>query len=372
MSALPSRLLGSLDGIPLYREQQDAGPDDNTATAQTVERMCRHIAGAVAHDPATQASAADALQRFGNVALSPLRRRAWSVWWYVKHRMKFVQDEKLLGSMLGEPPQRELMISPAILLRMKEPQGDCDDFTMLVCALLKCLNVPFEIVTIAADPTAPERWSHVYAVALVEDGQRIPIDASHGKFPGWEVPLEHILRYQAWDEIGEPIEGRAPAVRSQLNGYVPRGLGARRMFRRLAGGLRRGLGDDDGSDGSGGTDITGGAIDAWLNSLGSSDSFASTDAAATAEMNNFWNSMLGGSSNAAGSNLLGSEVSTVTQTLSQLIAPQATVTGPGGLNVSGPAGTVASIFGSGALSSSSSTLILLLIAGVVVFMVARK
>jgi hypothetical protein len=352
MSALPSRLLGSLDGIPLYREQQDAGPDDNTATAQTVERMCRHIAGAVAHDPATQASAADALQRFGNVALSPLRRRAWSVWWYVKHRMKFVQDEKLLGSMLGEPPQRELMISPAILLRMKEPQGDCDDFTMLVCALLKCLNVPFEIVTIAADPTAPERWSHVYAVALVEDGQRIPIDASHGKFPGWEVPLEHILRYQAWDEIGEPIEGRAPAVRSQLNGYVPRGLGARRMFRRLAGGLRRGLGDDDGSDGSDGTDIT--------------------DAAATAEMNNFWNSMLGGSSNAAGSNLLGSEVSTVTQTLSQLIAPQATVTGPGGLNVSGPAGTVASIFGSGALSSSSSTLILLLIAGVVVFMVARK
>jgi hypothetical protein len=343
MSALPSRLLGSLDGIPLYREQQDAGPDDNTATAQTVERMCRHIAGAVAHDPATQASAADALQRFGNVALSPLRRRAWSVWWYVKHRMKFVQDEKLLGSMLGEPPQRELMISPAILLRMKEPQGDCDDFTMLVCALLKCLNVPFEIVTIAADPTG---WSHVYAVALVEDGQRIPIDASHGKFPGWEVPLEHILRYQAWDEIGEPIEGRAPAVRSQLNGYVPRGLG---------GGSRRGLGQDDGSDGS-----------------GSSDSFASTDAAATAEMDKFWNSMFGGSSNAAGSNLLGSEVSTVTQTLSQLIAPQATVTGPGGLNVSGPAGTVASIFGSGALSSSSSTLILLLIAGVVVFMVARK
>ena len=157
----------------------------------------------------------------------------------------------------------------------------------------------------------------MYAVALVEDGQRIPIDASHGKFPGWEVPLEHILRYQAWDEIGEPIEGRAPAVRSQLNGYVPRGLGARRMFRRLAGGLRRGLGDDDGSDGSGGTDITGGAVDAWLNSLGS-----------------------GGSSNAAGSNLLGSEVSTITQSLSQLIAPQATVTGPGGLNVSGPAGTV--------------------------------
>jgi len=340
MSASPSRLLGTLDGSPLYREEQAAGPDDNTATAQTVERMCRHIAGAVAHDPATKAAADDALRRFGNVTLAPLRRRAWAVWWYVKHRMKFTQDTSLLASMLHEPPQRELMISPAILLRMKEPQGDCDDYTMLVCALLKCLGVPFEIATIAADPGEPERWSHVYAVALVEDGERVPIDASHGKFPGWEVPGEHILRYQAWDETGEPIEGRRPSVRSQLNGYVPP--------------RRRGLGQDTG-DGS--------------------DSFASTDAAATAEMNNFWNSMLGGSSNTAGSNLLGSEVSTITQSLSQLIAPQATVTGPGGLNVSGPAGTVASIFGSGTLSSlsgSSTTLIVLLVAGVVIFMMARQ
>jgi hypothetical protein len=353
--------------------------------------MCRHIAGAVAHDPATQASAADALQRFGNVALSPLRRRAWSVWWYVKHRMKFVQDEKLLGSMLGEPPQRELMISPAILLRMKEPQGDCDDFTMLVCALLKCLNVPFEIVTIAADPTAPERWSHVYAVALVEDGQRIPIDASHGKFPGWEVPLEHILRYQAWDEIGEPIEGRAPAVRSQLNGYVPRGLGARRMFRRLAGGLRRGLGDDDGSDGSGGTDITGGAIDAWLNSLGSSDSFASTDAAATAEMDKFWNSMFGGSGSGSSSGSSGSSgsgggfplgssggssgtsnaIAALTKALSQALSPQATAT-INGQTVTGPASLVSSLLGSSATSSSSMTTLLLLGgAALLVFMLFR-
>lgn len=242
MSALPVRLLGSLDGLPLYRSSIPGDADDNKATAQTIRQMCQHVRQCL-NDPVVKSAADTALGRFGRVALPNLRRRAWGVWWYAKHLIKFVQDETLLASMLNEHGQRELLNPPPVMLRMKQPQGDCDDYTMLVCALLKCLGVPFEVVTIAADPTEPDRWSHVYAVALVEDGARFPMDTSHGKFPGWEVPREHIIRYQAWDESGEPLTGRGPSVRSRLNGYMPRGLGARRVVRRRRRGLF-GLGQD--------------------------------------------------------------------------------------------------------------------------------
>ena len=374
MSASPVRLLGSLDGLPLYRESIPGDPDDNKATAQTVARMCKHIDGAATKDPATQAAAHMAFERYGNVALPPLKRRAWAAWWYCKHLVKFVQDETLLGSMLGEHDQRELLISPAVMVRMSKPQGDCDDFTMLMCALLKALGVPFEIVTISADPDEPERWSHVYAVALVEDGERFPMDASHGKYPGWEVPREHMLRYQAWDESGEPIEGRGPAVRSRLNGYVSRGLG-RRVVRRRRG--MRGLGDDPGAS----IPIDFGST---VDTSSIYDPVSYPSSSDPTGMNNFWNSALSSGytpSSSSGTSpattqLIGSTVSSFTKMLSQLVAPQATVTS-NGLSVTGPANTVGSIFGGAGLStltSSSSLTTLLLLGGaaLLVLMLVKK
>jgi hypothetical protein len=408
MSATPIRLLGSLEGVPLYRSSIAADPDDTKATAQTVRKMCEHIAGAV-KDPATQAAAATALKRFGNVALSQARRRAWSAWWYAKHLVKFVSDDTLLASMLNEHDQRELLNPPPVLLRMSKPQGDCDDFTMLVCSLLKCLGVPFEIVTIAADPAEPSRWSHVYAVALVEDGGRLPIDASHGKFPGWEVPLEHILRYQAWDESGEPVSGRRPSTRSRLNGYMPRGLGARRPVVRRPIVRRRGV-RGLGQDGSGIDDfsdidinnLAGEAGPSMTGTVGSNLSPATLQSifqnslqdldsnTVDVDMSNFggqfdtdWNNLVGGGSSSSsgsgsGSSSVGTTISSLTNTLGQIISPQATVIGPNGLAVTGPASTISSIFGGGALassltSSSSLTMILLLGgAAIVLFMVMRK
>jgi len=368
MSASPVRLLGSLDGLPLYRESTPGDPDDNKATAQTVALMCKHIEGAATKDQATQSAARMAMGRYGNVALPPLKRRAWAAWWYVKHLVKFIQDDTLLVSMLNERDQRELLISPAVMVRMSKPQGDCDDFTMMVCALLKALGVPFEIVTISADPHEPDSWSHVYAVAMVEDGERFPMDASHGKYPGWEVPREHMLRYQAWDESGEPIEGRGPAVRSRLNGYVPRRVVRRRGF--------RGLGDD-GSDPSGFMDVTNDTTPYQTYTPPSND-FSVTDAAATQGMDNFWNSMLGSSSSSSGSStantqLIGSTVSSFTKMLSQLVAPQATVNS-NGLSVTGPASTVASIFSGSTLGNSSSLSTILLLGGaaLLVLMLVKK
>lgn len=210
--------------VTVERFQADLN-DSDVATRQTVERMAQHVRTDSA-DPLVEWCAQDARRRFAG-SVPSRRSDAWAAWWFVKHCVKFEQDDSLLSRLLNDHDQQmELLISPAVMLRMQSRRGDCDDFTMLVCALLACLGCPWQIVTVAADPQEPWRWSHVYAAAVMEDGTRIPLDASHGKFPGWEVPSGHILRYQAWDENGQPVEGK-PSASYMMHGYARRrGVGS--------------------------------------------------------------------------------------------------------------------------------------------------
>lgn len=187
--------------------------------------MCRFIRES-SIDPVVQDAANYIKQRMAG-GDSPAQL-AWGVFWFAKHNCKFVVDEAPLmrferiapGSGLG---QQDMLISPAVLLRMDpwERKGDCDDFTMLCCALLKALGVPFVIVTIAADPSDPSRWSHVFCMALCPNA--IPVDASHGSGPGWMVPAEHTFRWQCWDEDGNAVKVQRPG--SQLHGWVRTGNG---------------------------------------------------------------------------------------------------------------------------------------------------
>jgi hypothetical protein len=106
-------------------------------------------------------------------------------------------------------------------------QGDCDDFTMMLCALLGCCGLGYEIITVAASPREPGTFSHVYCRAVLPDGSRVPLDASHGKYPGWQVPTAHVSRLQAWDEDGNPVSDQGSNNWDGLHGYTAaRGLGA--------------------------------------------------------------------------------------------------------------------------------------------------
>ena len=81
---------------------------------------------------------------------------------------------------MGEPEALDLLIAPAVLVREKAPKEDCDGFTMLVCCLLKILEVPIgDCDGGGAIPESPERWSHVFPMALINGG--LPLDASHGE-----------------------------------------------------------------------------------------------------------------------------------------------------------------------------------------------
>lgn len=117
---------------------------------------------------------------------------------YVRTRVRFVYDEAtaLPLQYWYADPIVEALIRPRDLIALQPfAQGDCDDFSMLVAAMLMAQGIDVAYVTVAADPADPEQFSHVY-VASYRDGMRIPVDASHGPYPGWEA--ETWYRRQEW------------------------------------------------------------------------------------------------------------------------------------------------------------------------------
>jgi hypothetical protein len=201
-------------------DEQPAADSTDEATIQTVRRMCEYIRSS-AQDTGVQAAAEYAARHFAIDGGSQVSL-AWAVFWYVKHCVKFRQDEATMFR-IGRANEYDLLIAPDVLVRMKDPSEDCDGFTMLTAALLRILGVPVYIATVAANGSEPWRWSHVFAVALV-DGRVFPLDTSHGPGPGWMVPRDRIYRWQAWDLDAKPVD-ITPAAFQGLHGYVRSGFG---------------------------------------------------------------------------------------------------------------------------------------------------
>lgn len=213
--------------LEVTRYQGDLQNPDN-ATAQTIALMCQQIEKA-SQDPLLQRAAKDAVRRFRggplyaaagvNPASNPCAI-AESAWWWVKHALKFQLHNSLIQVWFNERDQLQLLISPDLLLRMSKPRGDCAIYSMLVCAMLRAWGIPYELVTSAVTPNDPE-FDHVWARAILPDGRRLNLDASHGKYPGWQVPFEHRNRTQVWDLGGNPVEDAAPRSRG-LHAYQAR------------------------------------------------------------------------------------------------------------------------------------------------------
>lgn len=111
----------------------------------------------------------------------------------VKEHMRFVNDETTVQPVqaVTQLPVVEALTRPRDMARLQHKRGDCDDFVMYGAALLSAQEVPVSFVTVAADPHAPSTWSHVYLAAYPDrgpyQGQRIPLDISHGPYIGWET-----------------------------------------------------------------------------------------------------------------------------------------------------------------------------------------
>lgn len=193
----------NLSGVQVSEQQADL-LDNNRATAQTVVAMCKLIRESVG-DPEILAL----LQSILSVSdLSSRQRIAAACWEWCKRHIRFVQDEDAMFSDLGRRDELELLVSPAVMVRQSAKRGDCDDFTMMLCAMLLSVGVPCAIKTFKCDRREPDRWAHVCAAAILEDGSLFPLDASHGDYPGWQVPAQDIFDSRVWGINGGSGMGR--------------------------------------------------------------------------------------------------------------------------------------------------------------------
>lgn len=126
---------------------------------------------------------------------------------HTKRSILFQRDENIgLGFDGGSPDDLvEVIIRPVDMARYIEQgiaTGDCDDFAMYLAALLMTQGIPCKFCTVAASELAPDQYSHVYVVAY-PNGERVPMDASHGEYPGWEVPNKY-GKLKEWSADGSP------------------------------------------------------------------------------------------------------------------------------------------------------------------------
>lgn len=191
-----SQAAAILRAYPNFRQASLSDTDE--ATAQTVQFMAELVKHSLS-DPIIAAAWRDAWQKFGAIALGD---EAACAWWYAKYLIKFVHHQELLRDWLFKFDELQLLISPEALLKMRWPKGDCAIFTCLIQALLSYRGIPWEAVTVAVSPMAPDLFTHVYAQAVRPDGARIALDASHGKYPGWEAPASRVFK----KKLGMPTE----------------------------------------------------------------------------------------------------------------------------------------------------------------------
>jgi hypothetical protein len=182
-------------GVPIRIADRGTNPYDNAiSTKDTVYQMIA-LARRAANYPLVTSAVDSCLRKLHNKSNKLALCRA--IFWFVKGRVKFRLDEDVVYNELGKQDwNQELLIDPGLLLSMPNPQGDCDDFSLLCASMLCAAHIKCGFVTIAADSSEPQRFSHIYVVAYLGSGQRFPLDCSHGSLPGWET--KHIFKIVEW------------------------------------------------------------------------------------------------------------------------------------------------------------------------------
>ena len=174
----------------------------------TIARILGYVRADVS-DPLIQEDAAECLALGERAGLSYGWQCIAGVWRKIKRSLKFQHDEKTAARLAIDdsriPDVVEVIVRPVdqslLIRRMPNGVEDCDGFEGYASCLLTALGIPCALVTVSAEPEEPNRFSHVYLACYV-DGQRIPVDFSHGPYPGWECP--NTGRLKEWPVIESP------------------------------------------------------------------------------------------------------------------------------------------------------------------------
>lgn len=189
-------------GAGRYRVTE-LGDNPDEQVARTMRRM-GELATQDASNPIFQAFAARTFAGLDPADKCAIIDRTFE---RVRNAIAFQRDEVSGAGLSGLDTADliEFIVRPVDMCRYVDEGiaiGDCDDFSMLCSALLATQGIPTKFCTVAADDRAPNQFSHVYCVAYL-DGERIPLDASHGDYPGWEVDQRQpVGRKQEWSADG--------------------------------------------------------------------------------------------------------------------------------------------------------------------------
>jgi hypothetical protein len=107
--------------------------------------------------------------------------------------------------------------------------ADCDDFTILICSLLKTVGADCRIITIATDPDG--EFCHVYPEVEI-NGRWIAMDAAR-KYAAFGKSPEHYTRKRAWlvDSEGfSDMRGLGDGRQSIAPGQGPQGAWTARVY----------------------------------------------------------------------------------------------------------------------------------------------
>jgi hypothetical protein len=186
-------------GTLVHYEAFPLSEDPDTQVAQTINRMARNVR--------EDAQSAPILNEAAQIQASGSGNPIADTFYWVKNRVGFRQDEQLAAPVWqgdGDPVDGgqvvEVLIRPRDLAQMPVPLEDCDGFASYGPALLRAQGVDCKFVTVAADGRDTGRFSHVYAACTDPNtGQRVPFDASHGPYPGWEcTSAGPVWRIKEW------------------------------------------------------------------------------------------------------------------------------------------------------------------------------
>jgi Transglutaminase-like superfamily len=169
-----------ISGLALYRAPLLSG---EAGTKQTIALMRRLIDDAVSNS------------RFVRFAKDLVRNvlpyndigEAQAVYEFVRQSIRYTKD----------PVTKETLYPPMELLKIRA--GDCDDIAMLMGAIMIALGYPARLVTISANASDPNEFSHVYLESEVPpgSGQWVAMDAARsGAQFGLEPPIYY--RKRAW------------------------------------------------------------------------------------------------------------------------------------------------------------------------------
>lgn len=195
----PAISLSSVWGAPAAALSTPTNRYDSDISTRDTIRILRRLARGYSRDSSVVSAVRIALS--GNEQSE--RDIACAIFQWVRATVRFVDDETLLYEQLGVAPEdldKELLIVPPVLLAMPIPQGDCDDFSLLLASMLLYAGLRPYFVTVAANLGEPHKFSHIYVcVELRDEGTHLCLDAGNRltfASPGWE--LSKVFRKAIW------------------------------------------------------------------------------------------------------------------------------------------------------------------------------